>query len=95
MNFPIQTEERVGMEVQEIRNQIESHNKEAILWNNLDLCILGVSADGRVVYSIDLILEHFINEGMNPTEATEYFYYNLQEANVGPFTPIHIYQITN
>lgn len=95
MNFHTQIEEKVVMEVPEIRDQIESYNQEAILWNGLDRCILGVSADGRAVYSIELILEHFVNEGMDAEEASEYFYYNLQGANVGPFTPIHIYQITN
>lgn len=39
-------------------------------------CIIGVSSDGRVVYSFDKMVEYLVNDGMNDIDAIDYLDYN-------------------
>ena len=80
------------MEVQGIRERITEYNPEAILWDGLDSCIVGMSTDGRAIYSLDNMLTHFqIHEEMSEEEAIEYIDYNIIAAYVGEYTPIHMH----
>lgn len=79
-----------------IRDKIEYLNPEAILWDDLDEAIVGVSDDGRVVYDIDKMYRVFYNQNkslMDFEEAVEYIDFNVVSAHVGDYTPIHIWGI--
>ena len=83
------------MEVVDIRSQIIEHNPEAILWDGLDSCIVGMSTDGRAIYSLDSLVEHFqVYEEMNEEDAVEYVDYNIVGAYVGEYTPIDMHTLT-
>ncbi len=83
------------MEVQDIRERITEYNPEAILWDGLDSCIIGMSTDGRAIYSLDSLVEYFqIYEEMSEEDAVEYVDYNIVGAYVGEFTPIHMHTLT-
>ena len=82
------------MEVVDIRSQIIEHNPEAILWDGLDSCIVGMSTDGRAIYSLDSLVEHFqVYEEMSEEDAVEYVDYNIVGAYVGEYTPIHMHTL--
>lgn len=81
------------MEVQEVREWVSNRNEEAIFWDYLDECIIGMSFEGKVIYSIPLMVDHFMQEGMDEEEAMEHISYNILGAYVGTFTPIHIYPL--
>lgn len=83
------------MEVQDnnnIRLRISDTYPDAIFWDNLDSAIIGVSTDGRVVYSMERMLEHFQSEGMSEDEAIEWVDYNILSSYVGEHTPIHMWE---
>lgn len=84
------------MEAQDAREFITEHNPEAILWDGLDSCLVGVSADGKAIYSMDKLLEHFeLYEDMNEQDAIEHIEYNILGAYVGEYTPIYIHLLPN
>lgn len=70
---------------------IAEHNPDAILWDNCDSAIVGITTDGNVVYSIERLWNVFIGQGMSEEEAMEWVDFNLIGAYVGEYTPIHIY----
>lgn len=39
-------------------------------------CVIGVSSDGRVVYSFDKMVEYLVNDGMSDIDAIDYLEYN-------------------
>jgi hypothetical protein len=75
-----------------IRDTISELFPEAIYWDDLDGCIVGVSTDGRVIYSMYLMIEHF-KETMSEEEALEWIDFNILNAHVGEYTPLHIWEI--
>ena len=73
-------------------NDIKEFNPEAMFADGFDASILGYDTKGRVVYSVDSILETLMErDGMTYEEAREYFYFNIDGAYVGEYTPIYIY----
>ena len=55
--------------------------------------ILGIDTKGRVVYSVNKIVETFMErDGMTDEEAIEFFDFNVDGAHVGEYTPIYIYE---
>ena len=55
--------------------------------DGFDDSILGYDTKGRVVYSVDSILETLTErDGMSVDEAREYFYFNIDGAYVGEYT---------
>jgi hypothetical protein len=82
------------MEVQEtnIRDTISELFPEAIFWDNLDNSIIGVSTDGRVIYSMYSMMAHF-KETMSEEEALEWIDFNILNVYVGEWTPIHIWEL--
>jgi hypothetical protein len=75
-----------------IRERILDTYPDAVFWDNLDNSIIGVSTDGRVVYSMERILTHFQNEGMSEDEAIEYVDFNILSSYIGENTPIHMWE---
>lgn len=73
-------------------DEIKESNPEALFADGFDNSILGYDTKGRVVYSVDSILETLTErDGMSVEEAQEYFYFNIEGAFVGEYTPIYIY----
>lgn len=77
----------------ELRNLIMERNPEAILFDGLDKCIIGMDLSNRIVYSYDKILKHFINGGMNEDTAIEWIDYNIFNLNFGDSTPIIVFEL--
>lgn len=72
--------------------EIKEMNPEAMFADGFDDSILGHDTKGRVVYSVDSILETLTErDNMSVEEAQEYFYFNIDGAYVGEYTPIYIY----
>ena len=83
------------MEVVEtnLRDKIEDSFPQSILWDNLDNCVVGITSEGRVVYSIDKMILHFMNEGMNEDESIEWIEFNILNQYIGEYTPLHIWDL--
>jgi hypothetical protein len=75
----------------ELKLSIAEHNPEALFADGHDHAIMGYSSDGRVIYSVDLIVESLM-EDMSHEEAVEYFGFNIECAYVGEYTPIYMYE---
>lgn len=79
------------MVIQELREEIANINPEAILWDNLDECIVGISVDGRVLYDTHRLLYYFTTvEELSEEDALEHINYNIIGSYVGEFTPLHV-----
>lgn len=75
------------------RFQIEQHNSDAIILEDLDEAIIGISECGRVVYSIQLIYEKLIENGMSEDDVIEYVDYNIIYTYLGEYSPIYLYEL--
>lgn len=95
MNSQIQKEEMEDMEVRESRESIAEMYPEAILWSQeLDECVIGVTEEGRVVYSIDRIIHTMkvSDEDLTYEDILDYISYNMLNAYLGEGTPIHVWE---
>jgi hypothetical protein len=72
---------------------ISEFNPEAKLADGFEDSILGYDTKGRVIYSVNSILDTLVNrDGMDYDEAQEYFGFNIECAYVGEYTPIYMYE---
>lgn len=76
---------------EELKSSIAEHNPEALFADGHDHAIMGYSSDGRVIYSVDLIIEGLMQD-MSHEDALEYFSFNIECAYVGEYTPIYMYE---
>ena len=77
----------------ELLESISEFNPEAKLADGFDDSILGYDTKGRVIYSVNSILDTLVNrDGMNYDDAQEYFGFNIECAYIGEYTPIYIYE---
>ena len=77
----------------ELLETISEFNPEAKLADGFDDSILGYDTKGRVIYSVNSILDTLVNrDGMDYDEAQEYFGFNIECAYVGEYTPIYMYE---
>lgn len=77
----------------ELLESISEFNPEAKLADGFDDSILGYDTKGRVVYSVNSILDTLVNrDGMDYDEAQEYFGFNIECAYIGEYTPIYMYE---
>ena len=77
----------------ELLESISEFNPEAKLADGFDDSILGYDTKGRVIYSVNSILDTLVNrDGMDYYEAQEYFDFNIECAFIGEFTPIYMYE---
>jgi hypothetical protein len=75
-----------------IIERLRQDNPNAILWDDLNDAVIGVSDNLCAVYDIDKILECLQkNNDWNEEDAYEWLGYNILGVYVGEFTPIHIY----
>jgi hypothetical protein len=75
-----------------LRNMIIEQNPEAILFDELDECIIGMDSSDRIVYSYDRILKHFIDGGMDEDTAIDWIDYNIFNLKLGELTPIIVFE---
>ena len=77
----------------ELLESITEFNPEAKLADGFNDSILGYDTKGRVIYSINSILDTLVNrDGMDYDEAQEYFGFNIECAYIGEYTPIYMYE---
>ena len=77
----------------ELLESIAEFNPEAKLADGFDDSILGYDTKGRVIYSVNSILDTLVNrDGMDYDEAQEYFGFNIECAYIGEYTPIYMYE---
>lgn len=76
----------------ELLESISEFNPKAKLADGFDDSILGYDTKGRVIYSVNSILDTLVNrDGMDYDEAQEYFGFNIECAYIGEYTPIYMY----
>lgn len=78
------------------KQKILEVNPHAILWDDLDNAIIGITEDGRVVYDIhkmEIEIWNSSKDMMSFEEASEWVEYNILNAYLGDFTPLHIWTI--
>ena len=54
-----------------------------------DDCIVGVDTKSRLIYNADKIVDNLAKD-MTREEATEFFYFNIEGAHVGEYTPLYM-----
>ena len=67
---------------QTIREWVADQNQDAIMINGYDHCIIGISQEGRILYSVDDILRTLVGaeHSWNFEDAIEWFEFNIQGA---------------
>lgn len=79
--------------IEQLKETIAEHNPEALLADGHDHAIMGYSTDGRVIYSVNMIIEGLIQDSlMSYEDAVEFFDFNIAGAYVGEYTPIFMYE---
>lgn len=58
--------------------------------DGLDDAIIGVWSEGRLVYSVDKVIDILMAQDMTEQEAIEFYEFNIECAYVGERTPIFI-----
>ena len=82
-----------GDRIKQLKETIAEYNPEALLADGHDHAIIGYSTDGRVIYSVDMIIEGLVErDKMSWEDASEHFSFNIECAYVGEYTPIYIYE---
>ena len=77
----------------ELLESISEFNPEAKLADGFDDSILGYDTKGRVIYSINSILDTLVDrDRMSYEDAGEYFSFNIECAYIGEYTPIYMYE---
>lgn len=69
---------------------IDSYQDEDILIaDGFDDAVIGIEIPSmRIIYSVKRCIEILMDEGMNESDAIEYFDFNVSGAYVGEHTPI-------
>ena len=66
-----------------IDTYLDQCNEEAIRFDGLDGAIIGVSHNGMLIYDFGLMMELFVERGMTPDDAIEWYNYNVVSINGG------------
>jgi hypothetical protein len=70
----------------------EMVDPEAVLWNECDDAIIGVS-EGKVVYGRNALIAVFVAQGMTEEDAEDWVGYNIEGAYVGEYTPLIVQEL--
>jgi hypothetical protein len=65
-------------------------DEEFLKADGFDDCVIGVTDNRILVYSVEKCIAKLISEGMTEEEAMEYFNFNVSGAYVGEYTPIWV-----
>ena len=76
-----------------VRDYINETIEETILFDNLDDCIVGITTNDQVIYDYELLIKHFIVDGMTEEEAVEWIDYNIIGLYAGEKTPVIMYSL--
>ena len=72
-----------------------SHLNDLILWDGLDDALIGYvmnkDLEPIAVYSYQLALEYYLDQGFEYSDALEYMHFNIIDAYVGERTPLWVY----
>jgi hypothetical protein len=73
-----------------LENILETYyDQEFLKADGFDYAIIGVEeSSSRLIYSIKMIIEILVNDGMNYDDAMEYFNFNVSGSYMGEKTPI-------
>ena len=78
------------------RTKIKEINPQAILWDGLDNCIIGITEEACAVYDIHRMEVELMKQNDWDWEtAAEYVEFNILRAYGGVFTPIHVWVMPN
>jgi hypothetical protein len=74
-------------------DELEEINPDAVIFDNLDHCIVGYGSqytkNTSLIYDYDKMIEHFMfNDGMSYEDADEYVNFNIVGLWAGDSTPI-------
>ena len=70
----------------------EVKTDDTILVDGLDDALLGYDTKRRAIYSVIKIIQIFMErDGMDENTAREWFDYNLEQAYLGEYTRIYLY----
>lgn len=76
------------------RTKIKEINPQAILWDGLDNCIIGITEEACAVYDIHSMEKELMAQNDWDWEtAAEYVEFNILRAYGGEFTPIHVWMM--
>ena len=65
---------------------------DTLIADGLDEAVIGLSTKGILIYDVDKAIKVLMKESdMCEEEARDYFYYNVEGAYVGEFTPIYVH----
>jgi len=79
-----------------MRDVIEEHNPDALILEpkELDKAIIGISYEGKVIYSYIKLVDLFMTlNTWSSEDAEEWISYNINGAYVGEYTPIIMYDL--
>ena len=73
------------------RKKILEIDPDAILWDNMDEAIIGITDEGIPVYDIHQMEIILMQDGMDWETAAEWVDFNILSAYLGDRTPIHMW----
>ena len=80
----------MSVENRDLDEFIEVHGcDETLRADGFDDCIIGVDSKQRLVYDEEKIVKKLM-EDMTREEATEFYYFNIEGAHVGEYTPLYM-----
>jgi hypothetical protein len=63
--------------------------KDTLKADGFDDCIVGMDTKQRLVYNKELMISKLARD-MSREEAVDYFYFNIEGAHMGDYTPIYM-----
>lgn len=79
------------------REKIAELYPDTVLWDGLDDAIIGITDSMRAVYDIYkmecITYEGFEDKSLTFEDAVDYVEFNILNAYVGDFTPVHIWVV--
>lgn len=80
-----------GIDYVTIEKILDEYPDEGFLKaDGLDDAIIGIWSEGRLVYSVDKVIEILMAQDMTEQEAIEFYEFNIECVYVGERTPIFI-----
>ena len=79
-----------------MRDIIAEHNPDAFILEpkELDKAIIGISYEGKVIYSYTKLVDLFMTlNSWSSEDAEEWISYNINGAYIGKYTPIVMYDL--
>jgi len=79
-----------------MREMIEEHNPDALILEpkELDKAIIGISYEGKVIYSYIKLVDLFMTlNTWSSEDAEEWISYNINGSYIGEYTPIIMYDL--